>query len=436
MLKKIVSLTLALVMVLGLFTVMPATTASAASYKDNIINAVLNNEYLWYDDMLSYSGHYGYGTAEFLDLNFDGNLEFVVTYPCGTMGNVFRDIYYYSNGSIYEATGGDSNGYEDIGYSGMLLDAYYNKSTGKYKLIGRSMLSAGIEGRMLGNFTLSFDGSSLYVDYYSAEALTNHGPSYTTSTTTYYNGAKSWGDVSGASKISKSKYDTLNKNATKNCVDAKLSTKSISMENWKSYSTSKKRSLLNSSYDSFSLKKSLLKQPVIKKFEAKSNGVKITWDAVSGAKKYRVYRKTSSGWKTVATTSGTSITDTDIKAGEKRIYTLRCLSANGKYYVSPYDTAGRAFQRAATPKISKASYVTGGVKLTWPKATGAVKYRVFVKYGDKSWTKLKDTTSTSFTHKTGKKGRVYTYTVRCISSSGKTYTSHFDATGKTVKFKR
>ncbi len=429
MLKKIISLTLALVMVLGVFTVMPLTTASAASYKDNIINAVLNNEYLWYDDWYSTSGHYGYGRVEFIDLNFDGNLEFVVTTPCGTMRNISCPVYYYSNGCLMKATGGEKSDIVGGFSSASTIDIYYNKSNGSYKVLSSSVSYENVSNWIAGDYTLSFDGSSLSVDYYSAQKCTN-------GSFTYYDGAYAWGNLGTANRITESKYNTINNNITKNCVDAKLSTKSISMENWKSYSTSKKRSLLNSSYDGFSLKKSLLKQPVIKKFEAKSNGVKITWDAVSGAKKYRVYRKTSSGWKTVATTSGTSITDTSIKAGEKRIYTLRCLSANGKYYVSPYDTQGRAFQRAATPKLSKPSYVKGGVKLSWGKATGAVKYRVFVKYGDKSWTKLKDTTSTSFTHKTGKTGRKYTYTVRCISSSGKTYTSYFDTKGLTKSFKR
>ncbi len=433
MLKKIISLTLALVMVLGLFTVMPLTTASAASYKDNIINAVLNEEYYWYEDYLSSNGYYGYGSTKFVDLNFDGNLEFVVTYPCGTMRNVSNVVYYYANGELYRAGGGEKNLDSAFGYIGESMSAYYNKSNGKYKLVCSNNYMMDYANWMQGNYTLTFDGYNIYIDYHSArvQELINGNPAYT-----YYNGASCYGSTGGASSVSKSKYNTINNNITKNCVDAKLSTKSISMENWKSYSTSKKRSLLNSSYDGFSMKKSLLKQPVIKKFEAKSNGVNITWDAVSGAKKYRVYRKTSSGWKTVATTSGTAITDTSIKVGEKRIYTLRCLSENGKYYVSPYDTEGRSFQRAATPKLSKLSYVKGGVKLSWGKATGAVKYRVFVKYGDKSWTKLKDTTSTSFTHKTGKTGRKYTYTVRCISSSGKTYTSHFDTKGLTKSFKK
>ena len=55
------------------------------------------------------------------------------------------------------------------------------------------------------------------------------------------------------------------------------------------------------------------------------------------------------------------------------------------------------FARAslATPKISKAESVYGGVKLTWNKVNGAAKYRVYYK-GRKGWTRMVDTTSTSY----------------------------------------
>jgi len=65
--------------------------------------------------------------------------------------------------------------------------------------------------------------------------------------------------------------------------------------------------------------------------------------------------------------------------------------------------------------------------------SGAAKYRVFVKNGS-SWKKLKDTTSTSYTHKGLKENTEYTYTVRCISSTGKSYTSAYNKAGWTVPY--
>lgn len=88
----------------------------------------------------------------------------------------------------------------------------------------------------------------------------------------------------------------------------------------------------------------------------------------------------------------------------------------------------------ATPSISKVENVNGGVKITAGKVSGAAKYRFFYKTGKGNWTKLADTTSTSFTWKKATNGTKYSFTVRCISKDGKTYTSDQNNTGKTITY--
>ncbi|HCL88650.1 MAG TPA: hypothetical protein DHW60_04670, partial [Ruminococcus sp.] len=56
---------------------------------------------------------------------------------------------------------------------------------------------------------------------------------------------------------------------------------------------------------------------------------------------------------------------------------------------APVVSAQSAKTSLATPKISKAKSINGGVKLTWSKVKGAVKYRVYYK-GSKGWTRLAD----------------------------------------------
>ncbi len=71
--------------------------------------------------------------------------------------------------------------------------------------------------------------------------------------------------------------------------------------------------------------------------------------------------------------------------------------------------------------------VTRGASSTtvnW-NSVGAEKYRVFRKTYGGSWTKLADTSSTSYTDKTQVRGTNYYYTVRCINASGTTYTSSY-----------
>lgn len=100
---------------------------------------------------------------------------------------------------------------------------------------------------------------------------------------------------------------------------------------------------------------------------------------------------------------------------------------------APVVSAQSAKTSLATPKISKAESVYGGVKLTWSKVKGAEKYRVYYK-GSKGWTRLADTTSTAYTDKAVSSGKNYTYTVRCISADAKRFTSGYNGKGKSIKY--
>ncbi len=71
------------------------------------------------------------------------------------------------------------------------------------------------------------------------------------------------------------------------------------------------------------------------------SGVKISWNEVDGAAKYRVLRKAEgeSGFTALAKVSGTSYTDKTAEAGKTYTYTVRCMDAEGKY-IGTYDTTG------------------------------------------------------------------------------------------------
>ena len=94
---------------------------------------------------------------------------------------------------------------------------------------------------------------------------------------------------------------------------------------------------------------------------------------------------------------------------------------------------GAVSSNLATPKITKAESVDGGVKISWNKSNGTEQYRVYYK-GSKGWTRMVDTTSTSYIDKDVSSGKNYTYTVRCINSSATKFTSGYDSKGKSVKY--
>ena len=100
---------------------------------------------------------------------------------------------------------------------------------------------------------------------------------------------------------------------------------------------------------------------------------------------------------------------------------------------APVVSAQSAKTSLATPKISKAESINGGVKISWGKVNGAEKYRIYYK-GSKGWTRMVDTTSTSYIDKDVSSGKNYTYTVRCISADAKRFTSGYNGKGKSIKY--
>ena len=171
--------------------------------------------------------------------------------------------------------------------------------------------------------------------------------------------------------------------------------------------------------------------PKITKLTNTSKGVSVTWNKIAGVYGYRLYQKTSNGWKRIKDTTATSFTDSAVSANQTKIYTIRCIDKNGKT-VSGFNSKGWSKKyTATTPKITKLTNTSKGVSVTWNKIAGAYGYRLYRKYDGGSWTKVKDTTSTSFTDSGAKKGKKVTYTVRCIDRKGKTV-SGFNSKGWSI----
>jgi len=171
--------------------------------------------------------------------------------------------------------------------------------------------------------------------------------------------------------------------------------------------------------------------PTISKLENTTGGTKLTWNKITGVYGYRVYTKTSSGWKKLKDTTATNLTDSAVNANQTKTYTIRCIDKNGKT-VSGFNSKGWSKKyTAATPKITKLTNRSKGVSVTWNKIAGVYGYRLYRKYDRGSWTKVKDTTSTSFTDSGAKKGKKVTYTVRCIDKKGKTV-SGFNSKGWSI----
>ena len=165
--------------------------------------------------------------------------------------------------------------------------------------------------------------------------------------------------------------------------------------------------------------------PTVSKLDITKGGIKLSWNKIAGVYGYRLYYKTSSGgWKRFKDTTATSFTDSGVSPNRTETYTIRCIDKNGKT-VSGFNSKGWSKKYTpVAPTITRLSNTSKGVSVTWNKIAGVYGYRLYRKYDGGSWTKVKDTTSTSFTDSGAKKGKKVTYTVRCIDRKGKTVSGY------------
>ena len=77
---------------------------------------------------------------------------------------------------------------------------------------------------------------------------------------------------------------------------------------------------------------------------------------------------------------------------------------------------------------------SSGVSIDWNATTGASKYRIYYKSAD-GWTKLADTTETSYTDTTVTSGTTRTYTARAMDS-GNNHLSWYYPDGFTITYQR
>ncbi|MBQ2443466.1 MAG: hypothetical protein II498_09025 [Ruminococcus sp.] len=183
-----------------------------------------------------------------------------------------------------------------------------------------------------------------------------------------------------------------------------------------------------SSFDDAGIFGTYYAAPVIKSAESIDGGVKLSWDAVPGVYKYRVYYKGRNGWTRFGETTGTSFVDDDVNSGSTYTYTIRGLNSDDDF-ITGYNKEGWKGTYIAVPQISGFTNTLDGAQLTWAPVKGATKYRVFYKDGN-SWVGINNTTDTTFVDTEVESGKERTYTVRCVDNSGN-YVSDYSRTGWT-----
>lgn len=155
---------------------------------------------------------------------------------------------------------------------------------------------------------------------------------------------------------------------------------------------------------------------------------KITWKAVDNADKYQVYRSTSknSGYSRIATVSGKSLKNVNLKTGKTYYYKVRAYAKiNDTDVYSKYSAVKSV--KMSLGKVSSLKLETDKAKVTvkWSKVKGASGYKIYrstkKSSGFKCVKTLKSGSTVKYVNKNLKKGQNYYYKVKAYRAvDGKT----------------
>lgn len=168
-------------------------------------------------------------------------------------------------------------------------------------------------------------------------------------------------------------------------------------------------------------------KPILQ-LEQVDGGININWNAIEGAAKYRIYRKTPSGkWSVIKTTTALSYKDINVEYGTEYIYGVRCVGADGSY-LNEVEECGRILYENKTPIITLAQ-ADGVIQISWNAISGAAKYRVYKKKTGGKWSVIKTTTALSYKDTNVENGTEYIYGIRCVGADGN-YLNNVEESGR------
>jgi len=159
--------------------------------------------------------------------------------------------------------------------------------------------------------------------------------------------------------------------------------------------------------------------PVVKIGHSATSGKpQLTWNAVSGATSYKVYRATSQKgtYSLLGTVTATSYTNTGAKAGMTYYYKVKAVNSAGESAYSNV-VSGKTTVTTLTMGHSASS---GKPMLTWKAVSGAASYRVYratAKNG--AYTVINTTKALTYTNTGAALGTTYYYKVEALNASGK-----------------
>lgn len=185
-------------------------------------------------------------------------------------------------------------------------------------------------------------------------------------------------------------------------------------------------------YSAYSVIKSrtadLAKPAGLKVASAGAKSVKITWEKVTGASKYQLYRsETRNGtYKLIKTVTVRNATDTTVAPGKTYYYKVKavCSNTEGNSVLSGYVTA-KTFPAAPVMK-STAKGDRETITVSWNKVPGATGYEIYRRgYNKETWKLVGDVSGSKTSIKLDSSGK-YVYKIKAYTTvDGNDYYSPF-----------
>lgn len=161
-----------------------------------------------------------------------------------------------------------------------------------------------------------------------------------------------------------------------------------------------------------------LSSPTLKTLSNTASGVKLSWNAVSGAEKYAIYRKIPGGsWVKKGVVAETTFTDTTAYSGTLFSYKVRCISDDGTTLMSP-NPEEKSILYLKVPTLYSVTNTETGIRFNFSLPKGAQAFQIYRRVGTTGSFQLLDTVeSAPYIDTSVQVGTTYSYKVRAVNTT-------------------
>ena len=175
-----------------------------------------------------------------------------------------------------------------------------------------------------------------------------------------------------------------------------------------------------------------LDAPQITSVSSIESGIRVMWEPVDGADKYKIYRAEvgSDNWEEICQVTGKSYVDDEAVHGTYYKYNVTAVSGA---YESAFLTSGVEGMYFGNVSWIKATPGVDCSVITWEKLSAADNYEVYRKTASQTkWTKLAKVTGTSYTDNNMESGIVYYYMVKAFKGNNESEMNCEPASAKII----